>query len=200
LTQSDDVNHVYSTCKTKDIHIDNLINNAGFGGYGAYEQASRDQHTDMIDLNIIALMRLTYLFLDDMKAAGHGRILQVASTAGMVPGPMQAVYHATKAFVVSLTDSLAIELEDTDITITALCPGPVETGFAEQADVADVAAFQSAADATTVAQDGYDAMMAGELFRISGLPRYYRMMIRLMPLLPRSLVVSQIKQSVTKSS
>ncbi len=198
LSKPDSASWVYEYCKKHDIKIDYLINNAGFGGYGELWKQDWIKHQSMIDLNITTLTHLTYLFLPEMIARKSGKILQVASTAGMIPGPMQAVYHATKAYVLSLSQAVSKELEWTGVTITALCPGPVDTWFAKVANVVDSKAFQYAADVDEVAREGYRAMMRGDLVIISGLPRHYRFLMSLLPLLPRSFVLSQAKQAIQK--
>lgn len=117
------------------VEVEYLINNAGFGGAGHFQEREAAADQAMIDVNIRALMELTRLFLRDMVARGSGRVLNVASTAGLIPGgPNQAVYGATKAFIVSLTKGLWQELQGTGVTITALCPSATDTEFAEVAD------------------------------------------------------------------
>ena len=110
------------------IQVDVLINNAGFGGHGLFHQRKWEDDRAMIQLNVMALTGITHFFLQGMVDRNRGRILHVASTAGFLPGPLQATYYATKAFVVSFSQAIAEELRDTNITVTALCPGPVETG------------------------------------------------------------------------
>ncbi|HEX7506237.1 MAG TPA: SDR family oxidoreductase, partial [Polyangia bacterium] len=105
-------------------HVDFLINNAGFGSCGPFSQAVLDREVEMIHLNIRALVQLTHLFLPEMLARRSGRILNVASVAGFVPGPYMATYYASKAFVLSFTEALSAELLGTGVSITASCPGP----------------------------------------------------------------------------
>jgi uncharacterized protein len=112
-----------------------LINNAGFGVYGKHAETDLTQEQAMIDLNISTLTRLTKLLLPGMLAARDGRILNVASTASFQPGPYMAVYYATKAYVLSYSEALAEELQDSGITVTALCPGPTASGFQDKADM-----------------------------------------------------------------
>ena len=99
----------------------------------------------MIQLNVTALCSFTHLFLQDTVARGQGKIVNVASTAAFLPGPLQAVYYATKAFVLSFSQAIAEELKDDNITVTVLCPGPVATGFSDAADLDGVDAFKNAA-------------------------------------------------------
>jgi short-subunit dehydrogenase len=151
-------------------HIDFLINNAGFGSCGPFAQAVLDREVEMIHLNIRALVQLTHLFLPDMLARKSGRILNMASVAGFVPGPYMATYYASKAFVISFTEALSAELLGTGVTITASCPGPTETEFAAVAKNDKTKLFQrGVADAAPVALHAYRAMMAGKVVAIPGL-------------------------------
>jgi short-subunit dehydrogenase len=151
-------------------HIDFLVNNAGFGSCGAFSQAVLDREVEMIHLNIRALVQLTHLFLPDMLARKSGRILNVASVAGFVPGPYMATYYASKAFVLSFTEGLAGELLGTGVTITASCPGPTETEFGAVAGSTKTKLFQrGVATAPSVALHAYRAMMAGKVVAIPGL-------------------------------
>ena len=154
---------IHDQIKREGINVEYLINNAGFGGHGYFHEQDADYQQRMIDLNIKALTKLTRLFIPWMVERGKGRILNVASTAGLVPGPLQAVYYATKAYVISLSQAIAGELMDTDVTCTALCPGPVETEFAEEADLEGTEMFKKAASSRAVAEAGYNGMMDGRL-------------------------------------
>ena len=119
------------------IPVDILINNAGFGGQGAFIQRDLAQDLAMIDLNVKALVTLTHHAARAMADRGRGRILQVSSTAAYIPGPLQATYYATKAFVSSFSMALDQEMRAKGVTCTALEPGYVQTGFADAADLAD---------------------------------------------------------------
>jgi short-subunit dehydrogenase len=114
------------------------------------------------------VLRMTKLFLPPMIARGRGRILTTASVAGFEPGPLLAVYHASKAFVLSLCESLATELKDTGVTLTALCPGPTDTDFFPKADMMETRAFQQAMAPQEVAKAGYKALMDGERIVVPG--------------------------------
>ena len=122
----------------------------------------------MLELNVLAYLRLTKLFLPTLVARGHGRILNTASVAGFEPGPLQAVYHATKAFVLSWSEALATELDETGVTVTALCPGPTDTDFFEKADAEDSRAMQMTMAPQDVAKTGYEALMAGKRVVVAG--------------------------------
>jgi uncharacterized protein len=155
--------------QTRSDTIEILINNAGFGLLGAYAETDWDQQARMIQVNMTALAHLTKLYLPEMLRRGSGRILNVASTAAFVPGPLMAMYYASKAFVVSLSHAVANEVKGTGVTVTALCPGPTLTGFSEAAGTSGSKLFHGAAmSAADVAGDGYRAMMAGKAEVISG--------------------------------
>jgi short-subunit dehydrogenase len=162
---------LYAELTAQGIHIDVLVNNAGQGVYGEFEDTDIDRELDIIHLNISSLVVLTKLFLKDMTALKSGKILNLASIASKVPGPWQAVYHGTKAFVLSFTEAIREELRDSGVTVTALLPGVTDTDFFHKADMEDSKAIQdkdAMADPATVAKDGYDALMAGDDKVISG--------------------------------
>ena len=121
----------------KDENIDILINNAGFGDAGNFSETSLDKELDMIDLNIRAYHILTKLFLQDFIKRDYGRILNVASMAGFMPGPYMATYYATKSYVVNLSLAIYEELkrDKSNVKISVFCPGPVKTNFNERANV-----------------------------------------------------------------
>jgi uncharacterized protein len=150
--------------------IDILINNAGFGAYGEFGQMPEEEILGQIQLNIAALTQLTRLFLPPMLQRRAGRIMNVASTAAFQPGPLMAVYYASKAYVLSFSEALANELRGSGVTITCFCPGPTHTGFAKRAGTESSRLFKQigAMSAEKVARDGYRALMAGRTVAISG--------------------------------
>lgn len=184
---------------TGDGHeIDYLINNAGFGGRGAFLERDLDDDMAMIDLNVIALVTLCHRFGADMKGRGSGRILNVGSTAGMMPGPNQAVYFASKAFVNSFSQALSQELKDSGVTVTVLAPGYVETEFADRADLRGTGlANQSGATADQVARVGYDAMTLGQLLVVNQASLAF-MTRFVIPFLPRRAAMAMIQKMQTK--
>ncbi|MFT4769639.1 MAG: short-subunit dehydrogenase, partial [Glaciecola sp.] len=125
--------------------VDVLINNAGFGGHGKFHESGLERDQRMMQLNMVALTELAYYFAQGMVERGAGKILNVGSTAGFLPGPLQAVYYASKAYVNSFSQAIANELEGTGVTVTVLCPGPVATEFQEAGDLAGVKGFDLAA-------------------------------------------------------
>lgn len=156
--------------RTENKPVDFLINNAGFGNCGPFAEAVLDREVEMLHLNIRALLQLTHLFLPEMLARKSGRILNVASVAGFLPGPYMATYYASKAFVLSFTEALAYELGGTGVTITASCPGPTATEFSSVAGSTKANLFRlSVAGAAPVALHAYRAMMAGKVVALPGL-------------------------------
>jgi short-subunit dehydrogenase len=142
---------------------------------------------DMIQLNVTALTHLTRLFLPSMLERGRGRILNVASTAAFQPGPFMAVYYATKAFVLSLSEALAEECRGRGVTVTALCPGPTATGFQSRAGTTDSTLRRLGVwDAKTVAEQGYRGMMAGKAIVVNGLLN--RVLVQSARFAPRAVV------------
>ena len=153
------------------LEIDCLVNNAGFGQLGLFSESDRQRQLQMIRLNVLALTNLTRLFLPGMLAKGRGSILNVASTAAFQPGPLMAVYFATKAYVLSFSSAIAEELEGTGVTVTVLCPGPTASEFQKTADMENVSMLKgrrlpSSAEAAAF---GYKAMKKGKRIVIHGL-------------------------------
>ena len=172
--------------------IDILVNNAAFGLNGKFVDLDLRRQLEMIELNVTALTHLTGLFLPSMVKRGRGRILNVASTASFQPGPMMAVYYATKAYVLSLSEAIAEELRGTGVTVTALCPGPTATDFTRVAGMQNSKMHRRfAADAKSVAEKGYRALMKGRRILVPGLSnKLTAMSVRFSP---RGLVTRIVK-------
>lgn len=170
LTDENAAEDIFDEITQAGTEIDILVNNAGLGQRGKFWENPPERDIQMIRLNVEAVVRLTRIFLPPMLSRGRGRILNTASIAGFEPGPNMAVYHATKAFVLSLSESLATELQDTGITLTALCPGPTDTDFFSKADLVDSPAFQKAnvMGPQPVAEAAYEALMNGERVIVPG--------------------------------
>jgi short-subunit dehydrogenase len=150
--------------------VDVLVNNAAFGLYGKFVDFPLADELNMMDLNMDALVALTRLFLPGMIEARSGRILNVASTAAFQPGPLMALYYASKAFVLHFSEAIANELEGTGVTVTALCPGPTETGFQERASMQDIPLIRMGMmSAKAVAEAGYRGLIAGKTIVIPGI-------------------------------
>jgi len=169
----------------RGLGVDVLVNNAGFGHWGLFGRGDLDRQLAMVQVNVVALMSLTRLALPRMVSQRQGRILNVASTAGFAPGPLMAVYYASKAFVVSFTEAIAQELKGTGITVTALCPGPTRTGFATEAGSNETNNFRSphVMEPAPVAEAGYRGMMRGRVLVIPGLAN--KLLIQSMRISPR---------------
>ena len=156
-------------CSNEKLIVEVLVNNAGIGFGGEFGESDVSRQMKIIHVNIAALTELTGLFLPQMLLRRSGRILNVASTAAFQPGPLMAVYYASKAYVLSFSEALAEELRNTGVTVTALCPGPTKTGFAASADIESTRLFNSViADAASVAEFGYQATMEGKRVAIPG--------------------------------
>ncbi|MEN3943214.1 SDR family oxidoreductase [Prosthecobacter sp. SYSU 5D2] len=170
LEKPESAQELYDELLAEAVDIGILVNNAGHGFRGKSWELTIEQDLSMVRLNIEAVLRLTKLFLPGMIARDHGRILNTASVAGFEPGPMLNVYHATKAFVLSWSEALAVELEGTAITVTALCPGPTDTDFFPKADMVAVRGVQKASVMAPqdVAKAGYEGLLKGELFVVPG--------------------------------
>lgn len=188
LTEADGPDKVCEYAKDNSLDIDMLINNAGFGDFGNYLDAVWEKQRDMVNLNVLALMKLTRLLVPAMKEKGYGKVLNVASIASFQPGPLMSIYYATKAFVLSFSEALAVELKKTGVTVTALCPGPIRTCFEKTANLAYSGLFKNlkVASAEKVARFGYKKMKKGKVVAIQGGSN--RLVVFSTRLAPRSLV------------
>ncbi|APR82641.1 Short-chain dehydrogenase/reductase SDR [Minicystis rosea] len=194
LVQPNAPEEVYDAVKAAGIEVDYLVNNAGFGGQGAFHERRWADDLSMIQLNVVALSALTRLFLPDFVARGSGRILNVSSTASLMAGPLQAVYYATKAYVTSFSNAIAEELRGTGVTVTALLPGATETEFARAAEMDKTPLFANnkLASAATVARAGYEGMLAGKLDVIAGVTLGQRVLLSAVPFTPKRVLLRQI--------
>jgi short-subunit dehydrogenase len=177
----------------RHIAISILVNNAGFGWHGPFAKTEVEKTLSMVQVNLTSLMHLTRLLLPPMIARGHGRVLNVASVAGFMPGPYVATYYATKAFVVSLSEALSAELEGTGVTVTSLCPGPTATDFHARAKLANTRLFQAnLMRSDDVARAGYRGMMAGRRLVVPGFKN--KLLLLLLRLVPRGFVLRTSKR------
>lgn len=182
LTKPDSIQTLIKTLHTEHIQIDTLVNNAGFGEFGEFTKSDWSRDRDMIDLNIRVVTELTRHFLPGMVERGRGRILNVASTAAFLPGPLMAVYYATKAYVLSWSVALAEELKGSGVVVTALCPGPTKTSFATSAQATKSPLFRRRlSSAKSVARAGYRGLVRGKVIVVPGWKN------KLLTLLPRAL-------------
>ena len=171
LFNRDEAFLLYDDIKSRGLEVEILVNDAGQGLYGEFEQTAIERELQIIDLNISSLVILSKFFLQDMIGRGSGKILNVASIASKVPGPWQSVYHATKAFVLSFTEAVREETKDKGVTITALMPGATDTDFFNKAGMLASKAVQdkdALSDPADVAKDGFEALMDGKDKVISG--------------------------------
>lgn len=185
LTEAAAPQDIYDEVTQRGIVVDVLVNDAGVGRGGPFAESTIDNDMHLIRLNVEALTCLTKLFLRDMLLRDSGKILNVGSVAGFQPGPLLAVYHATKAYVNSFTEALAEELKDTNVGVTLLCPGPTDTDFFARAGMEDTRVFESGMlmEPEKVAEIAYDALMDGERVIIPGMSnKVMTFTRRLMPL------------------
>lgn len=162
LLQPQEREALESWVNEQGILVEVLVNNAGFGYVGEFKNQDRQRNVDMIELNCKALTDLTHRFLPTMVQMNHGKILHTASVAAFMPGPLQAVYFATKAYVKSFSHALGYELRATNVTVTALCPGPVATHFTDAAGITNLGMFKNAQSPEQVASIAYKALMSGK--------------------------------------
>jgi short-subunit dehydrogenase len=193
LSIKDSPKDVYNEIINNNISVDYLINNAGFGDFGFFNNNYWGKLEQMINLNITALTHLTKLFVKDMIKRGNGKILNVASTAAFQPGPTMAVYYASKAYVLSFSEALSNEVKDNGITVTTLCPGATKSGFQEAASMNESRLVKGRILATSkeVAQYGYNAMLKGKSVAIPGIINY--LLANSVRFFPRSAVLKMVR-------
>jgi uncharacterized protein len=201
LFEKDAPQELYDEIKSLGLGVEILVNNAGQGQYGLFIENDLKRELDIIQLNICSVVALTKLYLREMVERGSGKILNVTSIAGKIPGPWQAVYHGTKAFAHSFTEAIREEVKDSGVTITSLLPGATDTDFFNKADMLDAKNVKEGklADPTKVAEDGYKALMSGDDMIISGFQN--KVQIAMSNITPDSLVAKQVgkQQEPTES-
>lgn len=183
---------LYNEVSRRGILVDILISDAGQGVYGKFIENDLERELAIIQLNINSLVTITKLFVKDMVSRGSGKILNLASIAGKAPGPYQAVYHGTKAFVHSFSEAIRSEVKDTGVSITSLLPGATDTDFFRKAGMLDSKIVQGGnlADPAEVAKDGYEAMLAGKDMVVSGFKN--KILVALGNLTPDSVQAAQM--------
>ena len=183
LAKSDAPQQLFSEIERRGLQVDILVNNAGFGSYGPFTESDPQTDLDMIQVNITALTSLTKLVLPAMLERKRGRIMNVASTAGFQPGPLMAVYYATKAYVIMFSEAIANELKGSGVTVTCLCPGATSTKFAGRAKMEESRLFKMGVmRSEDVARAGYKGMMARKGMVIPGvLNKTIAMSVRFSP-------------------
>lgn len=169
LSDMNQIHELFQELQEEKIQVDVLVNNAGFGLYGDFKNTSAIDELNMIDLNVKSITLLTKLFLPDMISKKSGQVLNVASTAAFQPGPLMAVYYATKAYVLSFSEAIENELKGTGVSVSVLCPGPTKTSFSERANLGQSKLFKSGVmDVKTVADAAYEGMKKRQTLIIPG--------------------------------
>lgn len=184
LSNIDSGKYLYEKTTEDGYIVDNLVNNAGFGDLNGFLDSDWEKQYKMLQLNITTLMEMTYLYGNDMRKAGQGHIMNVASIAAFCAGPNMSNYYATKAYVLSFSEAIAEELKGTGVTVTALCPGPTSTGFEKAAkmDNSKMFTFFKPATAENVARYGYNKMMKGKVVAYYGvISKIMNIGVRLVP-------------------
>lgn len=184
LAEPESAAELYETAIDRGFQVDALVNNVGMGTQGRFVDVDPDREAAQLGLNVVTPTQLAKRFGQDMVERGTGQILNVASTAAFQPGPYMAVYYASKAYMLSFSEAIAEELRADGVTVTALCPGPVDTEFQERAQMTDTPlARGQMQDVETVARAGYEGLQAGKTVVIPGVR--YRILASLAGLVPR---------------
>ncbi len=179
---------VYDAVKEAGIEIEYLINCAGIGDFGLFLDSDLKRHENTIHVNDLALVDMTGLFVPDMVARGHGRVLNVSSVAAFQPGPLMSIYYASKAFVQSFSEAMAVELKGTGVKVSVLCPGPTDTPFLTKAGQTEQNMYKKSAcvSADRVAEYGLRKAEKGKVVIICGLT--FKLLIFAERFVPRSIV------------
>ena len=189
---------LYERIAQTGVQLEILVNNAGFATYGPFSASDPEVDLDELRVNVVALTELTRLFLDGMLARRSGRILNVSSTAAFQAGPLMAVYHASKSYVLHFSEALAEEVRGSGVTVTAVCPGYTATGFQTRAGIEDSTMFDnSALSAAAVARIAVDAMLRGQTLVIPGFKN--AALAWLVRFFPRRFVVGMIRRMRERS-
>ncbi|HEX8503590.1 MAG TPA: SDR family oxidoreductase [Pyrinomonadaceae bacterium] len=192
LARAESPREIFEELEGAGLRVDALVNNAGVGSYGPFAETDLKSELDLLQINVVALTHLTKLFLPGMLARRRGYVMNVASTASFQPGPLMAVYYASKAYVLSFSEALTNECGGTGVRVSALCPGPTETGFVAAAGMGDSKLFDRAVmDARTVAAAGYRGLLAGRAVVIPGFRN--NLLARSIGLFPRGLVTKVVR-------
>ncbi|TAK53093.1 MAG: SDR family oxidoreductase [Bacteroidetes bacterium] len=192
LSLVDSPETLHKRLHAEGILIDVLVNNAGFGTWGNFWEIDSVRSQQEMQLNMVTLALLTKRIANEMIQRGNGKILNVASTASYQPGPMMAIYYATKAFVVSFSEALSKELDGTGVTVTVVCPGPTETKFQRHAGMAKMHLLKKIfmMDADTVAEKAYRGLMKGKRVVIPGLMN--KMTVFSVRFLPKAFILAVV--------
>lgn len=171
LSKPESADKLFEKIQGKNLEVDVLVNNAGFGDHGLFTKSDKNKNEEMVVLNILTLTKLTQLFLPKMIEKKYGKIMNVASTAAFQAGPLMTVYYATKAYVLSFSEGLSEELKGTGVSVTALCPGPTHSNFQTAANVSDIKMLSALniPSSEDVAEYGYKALMKNKVVAVHGL-------------------------------
>ena len=185
---------IFTELQKEGIKIQALVNNAGFATYGLFAETDLKTEVQMMQVNMACLTHLTKLFLKEMVKQREGKILNVASTAAFQPGPLMAVYYATKAYVLSFSEAIANEVQGTGVSVTVLCPGPTESDFQKRADMeqSKLVSGQKIMDAETVAEIGYRGLMNNQTVVIPGLKN--QLLAQSVRVTPRKMVTKLVRK------
>jgi short-subunit dehydrogenase len=198
LSSASAAEEIFDEIQRHSVTIDVLVNNAGLGSYGPFAESDLAAQQEMMQVNMVSLTQLTRLFLPGMLHRGEGKILNVASTAGFQPGPLMAVYYATKAYVLLFSEALANELKGTGVTVSTLCPGPTTTGFQRRARMEESRLVRGPLmDARSVAQIGYDGLMKNKTIVVPGLMN--KVGVFSLRLIPRKMVTRIVRKVMAKN-
>lgn len=194
LATKDAADILYQKVTSLNLEVEILINNAGLGDYGEFLNTSLSKAEQMINLNIMTLMKLCHLFGNDMKKRKNGKIMNVGSIASFIPGPLMATYYATKSFVLSFSEALSVELKKDHISVTALCPGTTRTNFFDVASAgeSDILKKMKPVCPYKVALYGYKKMMKKKVIALYGAKNH--LVIFLSRFAPRKLVRKMVYQ------
>lgn len=194
LSQPNAAVELYDLLQQRNIQVDILINNAGFGAFGHFIETDWEEEQQMMDVNMRLLTHITKLFVNDMVRRGHGKVLNVASTAAFQPGPLMAVYYATKEYVLSFSEALANELLRTGVSVSCLCPGPTQTEFHARADMnaSRMVTSNLMMDSGHVARVAFKGLFMNKRVIIPGMKN--KMLVQALRLLPRKLVTSIVRR------
>ncbi len=192
LARAESPREIFEELSGAGLTVDALVNNAGFGSYGLFAETDLKSELDLLQVNVVALTHLTKLFLPGMLARRRGFVMNVASTAAFQPGPLMAVYYASKAYVLSLSEALANECEGAGVVVSALCPGPTETGFVAAAGMQQSKLFdRGAMTAREVAEAGYRGLLAGRTLVIPGFRN--ALLAHTVGMMPRKMVTKVVR-------
>jgi short-subunit dehydrogenase len=188
LSKSGSALELHKEIKSRGLNLNGLVNNAGFGDHAEFSKSDLKKNLEMIQLNITTLTELTQLFVNELIANAPSKILNVASIAAFIPGPLMGVYYATKAYVLSFSEALNTELKEHKVSVTALCPGPTISGFQTTANFSNTSYIEKVKFPTSkeVAEYGYAATMNNTVVAVHGFMN--RFMVFVARLIPRSLI------------